>query len=663
MAVSPHSEMLAVSCQCHSVLPHSLEQSGASAWFQRPGNPRTDAQAALQDPFFLEARYAEALWLGEFHTSLTIFLRWASTLVQSRRENVAELLVALSKLLKSRSQIKQRHSSAILDTIRRVTESQQHVSQPIAAPASLVSGYELDLLRQVSRYGAISKVLQSSGGPLATQWAQAMESREYQLQVLVTMCLLQIVSQHPRAAEEARLQLQEQSGNKATSIDGDDMAGECSEHAGTSTLTKKRRRKLEKPKRWQESLSNADENDDFAWNRPRRKRNLTANSLEDGTLLEQDSLEAEGPDVLDAEHLNKRVEALTDTLCLSQATAGVLLELADLLESRGERGETSATADASGSSVPLFGSAARKYVQKDEMDDAQWLCCGVVEPHFGAQLPRQCSSFRSKCFVTLQSSTPARATGRTSAAASRPLKTRKRTKQKALFGLSDVLEKEQAGKKLKKSLAVESSSVLARGREVDMTRRLSRSVSAGPRLVVADTLPSTAGSVEGQKTAGGIGSWRESTRSLSTHARNGSQQRVHSMLASRKRKENAAGVGSIRLGESSQYDDAARQASDTGSARLLVLSTPQKARSESQTALTSLVRETSRFMLPESFGQPSFASSLGASNALGQVGSNLNSRARLAGLDLDGRDSQYGNTDRRLRRSASPVVFESDIED
>lgn len=312
-----------------------------------------------------------------------------------------------------------------------------------------------------------------------------------QLQILITMCLLHIASQDPRALEAARARMAVVSPSNivedtATSVN---MAPEPEADA---EQPRKRSRKLEKAKRWRGTRPSSESSDAFAWNQQVRRRLATDSSHDDAEGGEGELLEIKGGEVLAVDHLSKRLEALVDILCLRQVASGIGSEIGDLLSDIGAEtmsDDQHVPSKAKGKAM-LFGSALRRLIEDDDMDDAQWLCSSVVEPHFEVSLPRQCSLFRSKCFVSLQSRTPARPSksSRPASSGSPPMRAPKRNASLAAVGasaislpgsgLSDVLEKEQVGRRVKRNVLAERSSMLGRGREVDMGRRLSRSVSA-----------------------------------------------------------------------------------------------------------------------------------------------------------------------------------------
>ncbi len=418
---------------------------------------------------------------------------------------------------------------------------------------------------------------------------------------------------------------------------------------------RKRSRKLEKAKRWRGARPDA--SDAFAWNQQRR-RLATDSSHDDGENGEADVLEMEGVDVLAVEHLSKRLEALVDILCLRQVAAGVGSEIADLLSDLGAETiseDHGSNGKAKGKGA-LFGSSVRKLLEDDDMDDAQWLCSRVVEPHFESSLPRQCSLFRSKCFVSLQSRTPARSTkmARMGSMGSPPMRTAKRSSEKAAAGssasllvgggLSDVLEKEQAGRRVKRNIMAERSSMLGRGREVDMGRRLSRSISAtsGPS--------------------------RESPAPLGVFSRSNNSNTLFSQpnletatkLEPRKTKTVGLGAGksmsqrvdmlaSMRSSTFSSRPSFAASPSQT-SKRLLVMSTPQKEPASKMFDVKSFTGLDKPKLV-----YPSLVMESPTQDGPRLIGQQSRIAERCASFG--------GRSSFQLNRSPSPIAFNSDVED
>lgn len=504
-----------------------------------------------------------------------------------------------------------------------------------------------------------------------------------QLQILITMCLLHIVSQDPRALETARARIR---GNSSSVTLTGTLAN--SQVATTADLEseqpRKRSRKLEKAKRWRGTRPHSGSSDAFAWNQQVRKRFATDSSHDDIDNGEAEVLEMEGEEVLAVDHLSKRLEALVDILCLRQVAAGVGSEIADLLS---DFGAETIEPDKQGQSAPkakgtLFGSSLRKLVEEDDMDDAQWLCSRVVEPHFEASLPRQCSLFRSKCFVSLQSRTPARPTAKsartTISAGSPPMRAAKRSASVATAaaaltaaatgvgnvsiggaGLSDVLEKEQAGRRVKRNILAERSSMLGRGREVDMGRRLSRSVSAtsGPghevRAPTGVFSRSTTNAAYAPSTgvinanALKLGSSLEKGHKIGRYAAQGgenvaSSQQMHSPAL--------AAMASF----ASPFTSSASSFSGQGSKRMLVMSTPQKQAAHKVHNMDHLSQlDKPRLVFPgSSLVMESPTQTRDGSQLLG-------ARSRITERCA----SFAGRSSFALDRSPSPVAFHSDADD
>nr|CDI55272.1 hypothetical protein BN887_04959 [Melanopsichium pennsylvanicum 4] len=559
-----------------------IEQQEGAFWFNTPDTTTPSDQLSHDDAEesgLLSACYAECLWLGEFHTGLSHFLDCIDRLKLSYKPE--DILTGLCLLVKSNSAISRRHRATACElphVDRRDTDTHD-MGVPYA------SEYEKKLIQfaiqKIDTGNASSQLASGEANSLRDRWISSMESREIQLQILVTMCLLQIVSQEPRALELARAWIAGESAPILTKDTATSMPAGATQ-GNESVQPRKRSRKLEKARRWRGKRPHSDSNDVFAWNQSVRRRLATDSSHDDGENGEAEVLELEGEDVLTVDHLSKRLEALVDILCLRQVAEGVGSEVADLLSDmssettgsdRNDQGKSTARAN-------RFGSSVRKLVEDDDRDDAQWLCSSVVEPHFEASLPRQCCLFRSKCFVSLQSRTPGRPTksNRTGSMGSPPSRAVKRSASIATAGsiglltgsgLSDVLEKEQAGRRVKRNILAERSSILGRGREVDMGRRLSRSISA------------TSGPVRESQAPIGVFS-RSNTSASFSQLKN--EQFAEPLEASsgvkathgdtRSASQRAGKIASVRSDPLLSTPSFA--ASSSTSKRLLVMSTPQK---------------------------------------------------------------------------------------
>lgn len=471
------------------------------------------------------------------------------------------------------------------------------------------------------------------------------------------MCLLQIVSQEPRALETVRLRMSGESASQAATNQTQTSAVPQKE----SEQPRKRSRKLEKAKRWRGTRPHTDPSEAFAWNQKVRRRLATDSSHDDGENGEADVLEVEGLDVLAVEHLSKRLEALVDILCLRQVAAGVGSEISDLLSDLTAEtiGDDASRLGTVTKREALFGSSVRKLMQDDDLDDAQWLCSAVVEPHFEASLPRQCSLFRSKCFVSLQSRTPARPTkiARIGSMGSPPMRTKRSAaallggsvQSTAGGGLSDVLEKEQAGRRVKRNILAERSSMLGRGREVDMGRRLARSVSAnfGP----SQEQPAASGVFSRSSTNASFTQPKMETVMRPLGARSSFPfDQTNGRLASQQLEK----VGTVRSSSVSSRPslNASSSSAQTtnGSKRLLVLSTPQKEPSSKMIDARHFSQiEKPRLVYP----------SLVMESPTQEGAQLTGQRGRLAERCA----SFGGRSSFQLKRSASPVAFHSDVEE
>lgn len=384
-----------------------------------------------------------------------------------------------------------------------------------------------------------------------TQLTTCLLLHRIQLQILVTLSLLQIVSQEPKALETARSRMSLPSAtSNAPAADID--AGKSGKEQ-----PRKRSRKLEKAKRWRGTRPQGDVEDAFAWNSQVRRRHTSEWSHDEADRAEADVLEMQGGEVLAMDHLSKRLEALVDILCLRQVASGIDTELESLLNDSSDAVKTEHAGGNGGRGV-LLGSSVRKLVEEDELDDAQWLCSCVVEPHFEASLPRQCSLFRSKCFVSLQSRTPARPTkvARTGSLGSPTMRSTGSlapSRSPPNGGLSRVLEKELAGRKARRNPMTKRSMVLGQGREVDMGRRLARSVS-----VTLDR--------------------EKSTRSGSVFSRSSNASTLDESSGASLKERSASVYASGALGGKAgmALSQSFAASSQSSGRRLLVLSTPQK---------------------------------------------------------------------------------------
>lgn len=601
------STTLYIKYACH------LDQSDGASWFGIPALPPSPYHDKLAPNSSLADSYAESLWLGEFHTGLSQFLHGIDRLRSSYE--LEDVLLGLCQLVKSNSAISRRHQAAG-HKLQSTTRSKINVSETTLD----MSEYESTLVQRAIDKATSSQMTGTDADALRERWTSSMESREIQLQILITMCLLQIVSEEPRALETARSRLLGTSTlpadvTKDAAPDNDDQP-------------RKRSRKLEKAKRWRGPRPHADD-DAFAWNQKRR-RLATDSSHDDGDQGEAEVLEVQGVDVLAVEHLSKRLEALVDILCLRQVATGLGSEISDLLSDM--TGDT--MGDEKGKAA-LFGSSVRKLLADDDMDDAQWLCSSVVEPHFEASLPRQCSLFRSKCFVSLQSRTPARPNKvlRSGSLGSPPIRA-KRISNPGLAiaggGLSDVLEKEQA-RRVKRNLAEQRSTMLGRGREVDMGRRLSRSISA------------TLGPSRQSQTQSGA--FSRSNTQLFTQPNMETNTKSYSLKVERSASQTPT-MRSSALSSRPSFAASSTQPSG-GSKRLLVLSTPQK-----EPASKSHFSQKDKPKLV-------FPTSLVMESPTQDGGQMLGQRGRMA----DRSASFGGRSTFQLKRSPSPFGFCSDVDD
>ncbi|SYW80793.1 uncharacterized protein UBRO2_04007 [Ustilago bromivora] len=628
------SRSLFVKRACH------LEQPDGNSWFGTHINPSIDsrdqgkrmhAQGTLAD------RYAEALWLGELHTGLGYLLDCIERLTQS--QELQDVLLGLCHLIRSNSAISRRHRAVG----KKLALTSEELKDTAASEWQDLTEYERILAqRTIGKDSPNKHTTQASSiepSAVRERWTSAMESRE--------------------ALDGARARMTEGTSSKPTIDEAESKPNKDTAAERQSEQPRKRSRKLEKAKRWRGTRPNSDLSDAFAWNQQVRRRLATDASQEDGEEGEEDVLEMEGGHVLTADHLSKRLEALVDILCLRQVASGVGEEIADLLsDMRAEtRGDDRESGGGSGGRASLFGSSVRKLVEDDDMDDAQWLCSKVVEPHFEASLPRQCWLFRSKCFVSLQSRTPARSTksARTGSMSSPPMRAVKRSASIApgtsvstlpVARLSDVLEKEQAGRRVKRNILAERSSMLGRAREVDMGRRLSRSVSAtyasGRESQTSSSVFSRSGTSSActQSNHGAESNLLEASKGLRAGANAG--------RSSLQRPESSASVRSTSLSSTPLF--AACSASTGSSKRLLVMSTPQKEPASKMINMARLSQlEKPRLVLP------SLVMESPTQEGRRLTGQRSTIAERCASFS--------GGSNFALKRSPSPVALYSDAND
>ncbi|EST09366.1 DNA replication regulator Sld3 [Kalmanozyma brasiliensis GHG001] len=645
------SRPLRIQHACH------LEQPDAASWFGSQDSIQPSGQSdqhSIPVDESLADRYVETLWLGEHHSGLAHFLNCIDRLRSSH--DVEDVLLGLCHLIRSNSAISRRHQVMATKLLPAANPGAQCSSEDTLD----ASEYEM-LLAQRAVEAAGSNITSTEADSMHKRWISSMESRETQLQILITMCLLHIVSQDPRALETARSRLPGTSSEETINP----LSGV---NTGTSMETeseqpRKRSRKLEKAKRWRGTRPQFDSSDAFAWNQQVRRRMATDSSHDDGENGEVEVLEVQGGEVLTVDHLSKRLEALVDILCLRQVAAGVGSEIADLLSDLDTEINDNKTMDRGGkkTSGALLGSSVRKLLEDDDMDDAQWLCSSVVEPHFEASLPRQCSLFRSKCFVSLQSRTPARPTksARTGSSGSPPMRVLKRSSSVAPLGgasaslaatggLSDVLEKEQAGRRVKRNIMAERSSMLGRGREVDMGRRLSRSVSA------------TSGAVQEMRAPTGVFSRSNTNAAYSQpaglgvakplHARSSVENGSANGRSASQRVEKVVKLRSPMLPSMPSFA-ASPPSSAPNSKRLLVMSTPQK----EPVIKTLSLSQSARFDKPKLV----YPNSLVMESPTQEGSKLLGHRTGIAERCV----SFAGRSSFALNRSPSPVAIYSDADD
>ncbi|KAN0062715.1 hypothetical protein ACQY0O_004910 [Thecaphora frezii] len=520
-----------------TAFPLRLEAAPPSIW--KRSTPEAAAQHSPALVYSLWTTYNDALWLGEAHTSLADFVRHVERLKAVNRPDLSHLVAQLGLMLRTRSAIRQRFDpqaaaalatsillptdpplQSRLDEIYPRGEARSVRAALKGGPAAKVAA-DLDEAAhaQFDRSGAqqltprdaqsVSGMLKHDPDSSLCRWLKAIESRELQLQLLVTLILLKIIAQHSGCIEIAKRRLVQAGADAATparlsrqasseEVSSDPLGG------GVEVRPKKRSRKPENPKRWDAELDAELQDDHFLWHKKKSSRKGRGEEIMQGDGKES-VLETTSSAAIEPEHLNRRLEALVDVLCLDQITASLRSDLGDFLSDLG--GDLSIVSQDDAGSLrtqpaakPVaFGTAARQKDANDALDDVQWLCKAVVEPCFGSALPRQCSLLKGKCFVP---SGPGASPTRRSVVKHRSFEsqpadqgTKMRRSRSRLSSttrapprplLRDALEQEEAvGRRSRAGGTTDSQSLLGRGREVSMDRRFARSASAGSAILAA----------------------------------------------------------------------------------------------------------------------------------------------------------------------------------
>lgn len=170
--VDDGSRSLPIRHACH------LEQPDGASWFgsdDKTSTPQSH-QHALRAHGSLTARYAEALWLGEFHTGLNHFLNCIDRLTLSH--SLEDVLLILCQLIKPNSAISRRHQAAA----RSLNLVHTGAHDTTDADLQILTQYELMLvqraLQNTSSGHRLSQAAGSEAESLRERWSSSTESRE-----------------------------------------------------------------------------------------------------------------------------------------------------------------------------------------------------------------------------------------------------------------------------------------------------------------------------------------------------------------------------------------------------------------------------------------------------------------------------------------------------
>lgn len=156
-----------------------LEQPDGASWFghyDKSSSPSTTDSDSLEANSSLADRYAESLWLGEFHTGLSHFLKCIDRLRQSHE--LEDILLGLCHLVKSNNAISRRHKAAA------TALNPGHISLNDASKLREdgLPEYEVTLVQRAAETaGSSSKSSQLTSietDLLRKRWNSSMESRE-----------------------------------------------------------------------------------------------------------------------------------------------------------------------------------------------------------------------------------------------------------------------------------------------------------------------------------------------------------------------------------------------------------------------------------------------------------------------------------------------------
>ncbi len=167
------------STSLHTTYACHLDQLDGAPWFNSHDKTSTTSCTNGNDDGTCSSiadQYAEALWLGEFHTSLSHFLECVDRLKSSH--DFEAILLGLCHLIKSISAISKRHQAAA-SKIQLSPEDQTEVRK---LDTEELSQYESLLVRRaVEKAGSTSESAQAASmdlDSLRERWASSMESRE-----------------------------------------------------------------------------------------------------------------------------------------------------------------------------------------------------------------------------------------------------------------------------------------------------------------------------------------------------------------------------------------------------------------------------------------------------------------------------------------------------
>ncbi|EPQ26733.1 uncharacterized protein PFL1_05712 [Pseudozyma flocculosa PF-1] len=371
-------------------LPLQLERPPTSIW----PVPEAEASASTDDLWMV---YNDALWLGELHTSLGDFVGYVERIEAIHQQDISQLVVRLATMLRARSTVQRRFASTAASALETTcvgpndtleagvetlypdhNEARSIKSALMGGPAAAVTAAlrrqsEARLMRPGSDVAEVSEAGGQTGmsdnpdnsgfKAILSRWLRAIESRD------------SCIEPSRRRLIKMRTFRDESAVPEAGSSDPNTPQGTRSDK---ELRPKKRSRKLDKPKRWDASRDEDLHDDYFLWQKKSGdKRNRRGDPAQAETV---DVLNVVGAAVVDPEHLNRRLEALIDVLCLDQITASLHSDLGSFLGDLEDAVAGVSTQPTSNRFDQAFGTSARQRDPNDELDDVQWLCRRIVEP-------------------------------------------------------------------------------------------------------------------------------------------------------------------------------------------------------------------------------------------------------------------------------------------